>query len=129
MRFKVATPEGILVDEAVRKVTVDAQDGRYTFLPRHIDFTTAIDAGICAFVGMAGEEAFLAVDTGILVKQGENVLLAAQRAVRGELGTLADTIVREYSQMDDQERKTRTALARLETDFTKYLIGWSRDRG
>jgi F-type H+-transporting ATPase subunit epsilon len=123
MRLKIMLPAEILVDQEVKKVTAEAENGSFTMLPRHIDFTAALVPGLLSFVTKDDDEEFLALDEGILVKCGSEVLVSTRNAVIGpDLGQLRDTIEREFKQLDEHERVTRSAFARLEADLVRRLI-------
>lgn len=104
------------------KVTSEAQDGSFCLLPRHIDFVTALVPGLLAYSGESGEEEILAVDRGVLVKCGDDVLVSTRQAVRGRSpAELERTVREEFEALDERERKSRSALARLEAAFvTRY---------
>lgn len=115
--LKVLLPAGILLDEEVLQVTAEAENGFFSILPRHIDFVAALVPGIFSYVTSANDEYFLALDEGILVKQGDKVFVSATRAVSGDdLEELEETVKKELSVMDENEKKARTVLARLEAD-------------
>ena len=124
MRLTVLLPTEILVDEEVAKVVAEAQNGSFCLLPRHIDFVTALVPGLLSFVKTAdGAEEFLAVDEGLLVKCGPQVLVSTRQAVRGgELGLLRETVEKTFKVLTDQEKRTRTALANLEANFIRRLL-------
>jgi F-type H+-transporting ATPase subunit epsilon len=84
MKLKVLLPTEILVDEAVRKITAEAANGSFCLLPRHIDFVTALVPGLLSFeTQKEGQEVFVAVAEGVLVKSGEEVLVSVRNAARG----------------------------------------------
>ena len=96
-------------------------------LPRHIDFVAPLAPGLLSFVDAGGEERFLAVDEGMLVKHGTEVLVSTRQAVQGaDLGTLRQTIGQEFRQLEDREKLTRTALARLESQIVRRFMELSR---
>jgi F-type H+-transporting ATPase subunit epsilon len=75
------------------------------------------------------EEEFLAIDEGILVKCASEIMVSTRKAVRSRnLGELKQTLEHEFQTLDDQERKTRSILAKLEADFTKRFEKM-RERG
>jgi F-type H+-transporting ATPase subunit epsilon len=124
MQLKVLLPTEILVDEAVVQVTAEAENGSFSLLPRHIDFVAALTPGLLSYV-TAGEEQehFLAVNEGILVKCGAEVLVSTQSAVAGaDLGQLQTTIEEQFRIHDERERVTRSAMARLEADFVRRFL-------
>jgi F-type H+-transporting ATPase subunit epsilon len=123
MRLRVLLPARVEVDCEVRKVSAEAEDGAFTLLPRHVDFAAALKAGLLSFLDEEGNETFLGVDGGVLVKIGSQVLVSTPRAVRGpELGRLREQIERQFEHLDEQERKARSALGRMETDFMRRLM-------
>jgi F-type H+-transporting ATPase subunit epsilon len=124
MKLKILLPTEIMVDEEVTKVTAEAGNGSFCLLPRHIDFVAALAPGLLSFVKAAdGVEEFLAVDEGVLVKCGPEVLVSTPKAVRGpELGSLRETVDRTFKVLTDQERKARSALANLESNFIRRFL-------
>jgi F-type H+-transporting ATPase subunit epsilon len=128
MRLRVFLPERILIDQEVTKVVAEAENGSFGILPKHIDFVAALTSGIFSFESN-DEEEFLAIDEGILVKCASEIMVSTRKAVRSRnLGELKQTLEHEFQTLDDQERKTRSILAKLEADFTKRFEKM-RDRG
>jgi F-type H+-transporting ATPase subunit epsilon len=93
MNLKVLLPTGVLIEEEVTKVIAEAHNGFFCLLPKHVDFAAAIVPGILSFETAGGREEFLAVDQGILIKCGQEVLVSTRNAVRGpDLGQLRRTV-------------------------------------
>jgi F-type H+-transporting ATPase subunit epsilon len=124
MRLKVLLPTEVLVDEEVVKVIAEAENGSFCLLPRHIDFVAALVPGLLAFVPAEnGAEEFVAVDEGILVKCGPEVMVSTRQAVRGpELGRLKATVEQTFKVRTDQEKRARSALANLEANFIRRFL-------
>lgn len=122
MKLTIYEPAEIFLEEAVVKVKAEGPSGCFTLLPRHIDLATALVPGILSYETPEGDEVFLAVKGGILVKQGARVAVATQLAVRGDLGLLTETIETLLVETDERERKTRAAVARLEADFVRRFM-------
>ncbi|SER57287.1 F-type H+-transporting ATPase subunit epsilon [Nitrosomonas sp. Nm51] len=115
MRLQVLLPTGILVNERVIKIIAEAENGSFCLLPRHIDFVAALVPGILSFYPPNGGECFAAVDEGVLVKCGHEVFVSTLSGVRGtDLNQLEALIDERFLDLDEHERKARTALARLE---------------
>lgn len=122
MRLKVLLPSRILIDQDVTKVTAEAQNGMFGLLPRHVDFVTALVPGILSFETEQREN-FLAVDEGVLVKRESEVLVSVRDAAQGEnLGDLQNTVQKKFEVLGEQEKKTRSAIARFEADFAKRFL-------
>ncbi len=122
IQLKVLLPTEVLLDETVLKVTAEASDGSFTLLPRHIDFATTLVPGLFSYEREDGQEVFLAMAEGVLVKRGFRVNVSARNAVAGEdLDTLWQTVREQYARLDDQERKARSVIASLETALARQL--------
>ena len=123
MRLKVLLPTKVLVDEEVRKIGLEAEDGELTLLPHHIDLTTAVPPGVLAFDLPNGREEFVAVGEGVLVKCGEEVLVSTRKGVRGaELGKVRERVQEELEKRDQQAETARTSLNKIEATFVHRFI-------
>ena len=122
MQLTVYQPSDVFLDVAVTKIVAEGPAGSFGILPRHIDFVTALVYGILAYETQTGMEEFLAVKGGIMVKQKDHVQLVTLMAVRGKLGELKQTLNQFVSEVDDREKKTRTAVAKLEANFIRRFM-------
>lgn len=130
MRLKVAIPTRILVDAEVVKVSAEALNGSFTLLPAHIDFVAALAPSLLLYEDDGGRESVIAVDDGILVKQGPQVLVSSRNAVQGpSLEELARTVEQEFATLDEHERQARSALAKMEADLIRTLMESERYGG
>jgi len=115
MRLQVMLPTEVLVDEPVTKIVAEAEDGEFCLLPRHIDFVTALVPGILCFHTSAGQMHYVAIDEAVLVKCGRDVHVSTLNGVQGlDLAQLRVLIEEQFLELDEHERRARTALARLE---------------
>lgn len=115
MRLRVLLPTEVLVDTHTTKVIAVAENGEFCLLPRHIDFVAALVPGILCFYSPAGDEEYAATDAGVLVKCGADVSVSTLNGVHGSDIEALETLVEErFVDLDEHERKARTALARLE---------------
>ncbi|HJL39787.1 MAG TPA: F0F1 ATP synthase subunit epsilon [Myxococcales bacterium LLY-WYZ-16_1] len=122
MRLRIDLPTEVLVNREVSKVIAEAEDGSFCLLPRHVDFVAALVPGVVCYVEDAprlasteGAERFAAVDAGILVKVGANVRICTLDGVLGDdLEVLSTLVADRFMQLDEQDRRIRSALARLE---------------
>ena len=123
MHLRILLPTRILVDSPVIKIIAEAENGSFCLLPRHIDMVAALTPGLLAFTNNEGKEEFAAIDEGVLVKHGPEVLISVRNAVRGtDLGLLRLMITESFEVLDDREKRARGALARLEADFVRRFI-------
>ncbi len=123
MHLTVLLPRQVYVDEPVARISGEAENGSFTLLPRHIDFVTVLVPGLLSFIDEAGDESFLATDSGILVKVGSQVRVSTRRAARGsDLETLRQIAEEEFSTLDEHERQARAVLLSLEMDLVRRFI-------
>ena len=138
MTLKVLLPEKVLLSRAVRKVVAEGAGGSFGLLPRHVDFVEPLVPGILSFVEAGDLEAeavetearsagateiFMAVDEGVRVKCGSEVLGSVRNAVIGpELGTLEATVRDQFQRVDAFEGAMRTALAKLEAEVMRRFV-------
>lgn len=122
MRLVVALPHRIDVDREVAKVSGEGVHGTFTLLPHHLDYVVLLESSILTYVA-DGEEHFVAIDGGVLTKVGDEVRVSTVAAVGGDrLEELERTVVRSFRRLDERERNTRAALARIESHVLHELF-------
>ncbi|MFP3983266.1 MAG: F0F1 ATP synthase subunit epsilon [Desulfurivibrionaceae bacterium] len=100
--------------EKVHKLKAEGLEGHFTLLPAHIDYISVLVPGIL-ILSRGENELIFAVDEGTLVKQGNTVRISCRNAIQGDdLQTLHQVVREEYKQIDELEKKARTALSGLE---------------
>lgn len=123
MNLKVLLPTEVLVDMPVTRVVAEAVNGEFCLLPRHIDFVSALVPGLLSFRTPDGQERFAAIDRGILVKCGQDVSISTYRGVTGtDITRLHSLIEEQFLELDEHERKARSALARLEAGTLRGFL-------
>ncbi|MGE5855962.1 MAG: F0F1 ATP synthase subunit epsilon [Syntrophaceae bacterium] len=122
MNLKILLPAEVLLSEKVSKVVAEAANRFFCLLPHHVDYTAALVPGVFIYE-TAEEENFLAIDVGTLVKKGDEILVSVRNAVRGsELGKLKMEVVKQFEELDEREKKARSAAAKLEVDLLRRFI-------
>lgn len=123
MRLKVVTPTDVFFEASVDKVVAEAPNGAFGMLPRHIDMVSELIPGILMYQLPDGEERYLGIDAGTLVKCGDTVLVSTGKAMEGDdLETLQARVEEVFLQLNEHERVARTALARLEAGIVRRFI-------
>jgi len=119
MTLKILLPERVVLDETVDKVVAESPQGSFGLLPRHVDFVAPIVPGLLSYT-QDEEESFVAVDEGVLVKCGAEVLVSVRDAVVGpDLDTLEGTVRDRFDERREQEKAMHTALAKIETEVVR----------
>jgi F-type H+-transporting ATPase subunit epsilon len=120
--LEIYIPKKIFLEKKVDKLRAEAADGHFALMPRHRDFTAIIEPGILTY-SVGGEESYIAVNSGVIVKKGYDVYLSTQDAVAGkDIETLHETVRSEFEVTDEKEKNAETALARLEADFSRRFL-------
>lgn len=127
MRLRILLPDRALIDELTPKVLACAADGWFCLLPRHADYVTALVPGILVFLRADGAERFAACDEALLVKVGNDVRVSTPKAAIGDdLRTLQRALETELLTLDEESRRARSALARLEASALRSFIELER---
>jgi F-type H+-transporting ATPase subunit epsilon len=112
----------------VKRIVVQTHQGSFGFLPQRLDCAAALEPGILTYETEAKDEVYLAVDRGVLVKAGEDVLVSVRNAIGGtDLTKLHEAMKREFLSLDEQEKNVRTVLAKMESGFIRRLLDFQRE--
>ena len=128
MQLKILVPSGVFVSVAnVARLVVMTPAGSFGLLPHRLDCATVLTPGLLTYAIAAGEEVHLAVDTGVLVKTGADVLVCVRHAIAGaDLGHLRQAVEQEMLHLNDEEKSNRTRLAHLESGLIRAFVELQR---
>jgi F-type H+-transporting ATPase subunit epsilon len=129
MNLKVLLPSSIFADKTgVSRIVAESPEGSFGLLPHRLDCVAALAPGILTYVNEAEGEVFVAVDEGVLIKVGLNVLVSVRNAIAGtDLGRLREAVDREFLNLNERELNVRSVMAKLETGFIRRLAGLHRE--
>ena len=129
MTLKILLPFKVFAEKTgVSRIVAHTRDGSFGLLPRRLDCVAPLVPGILIFETAAEGEVYLAVDEGVLVKTGPDVLVSVRNAIGGmDLGKLHEAIAQEFLNLDDQEKKMRSVLAKMETGFIRRFAEFHRE--
>lgn len=120
LRLKLLLPTEVLIEQVIQKLIAESPHGSFCLRPRHQDWVTALVPGLLSFVDLQGQEHFVAVDEGHLVKCGDQVLVSCGRAsISPSLGQVRQTVEQEFLQRDAREERAHAVLMRLEALFVQ----------
>jgi F-type H+-transporting ATPase subunit epsilon len=106
----------------VSRIVAETREGSFGLLPRRLDCALALTPGILMYETEAEGEVYIAVDEGVLVKVGPDVLVSVRRALGGtDLGQLRDSVEQEFTALDEREQSVRSVMAKLEAGFLHRL--------
>ncbi|WP_295433647.1 F0F1 ATP synthase subunit epsilon [uncultured Thiodictyon sp.] len=124
MNLKVLLPFQVFADRSgVTRIVAETREGSFGLLPHRLDCVAALAPGILTYATDADGEVYLAVDEGVLVKTGPNVLVSVRRAIGGtDLGQLRAAVEQEFLTLDAQEQGLRAVMAKLETGVLRRFM-------
>jgi len=112
----------------VSRIVAETREGSFGLLPQRLDCVAALVPGILVYETEAEGEVYVAVDEGVLVKTGLNVLVSVRRAMGGaDLGHLRDAVMREFLSLDEHEQSVRVVMAKLETGFLRRFASFQNE--
>ena len=129
MHLKVLLPFQVFADtDGVSRVVAETGAGSFGLLPHRLDCVAALVPGILIYQTESGGEVLVAVDEGVLVKTGLDVLVSVRRAISGtDLGQLHAAVEKEFLTLDENERSVRSAVAKLEMGFLRRLATYHHE--
>lgn len=123
INLKILLPYKVFAEEhQVVRIVAMTHQGAFGILPHRLDCVASLRPGILVFEVEGQDEVYVAVDEGVLVKTGFDVLVSVRNAIAGlELNKLRAAVEKEYMQLDKQEKKVRSVLAKMENGFIRRL--------
>ena len=123
MYLKILLPFKVFAQKRdVLRIVATTHEGAFGLLPQRLDCVAPLCAGILVFESETEGETYVAVDEGILVKTGSDVLVSVRNAIGGmSLDKLREAVEEEFVNLDEQETKVRSVLAKLENGFIRRL--------
>jgi len=121
MNLKILLPFQVFAENTdVSRMVAETREGSFGLLPHRLDCVAALVPGILIYQTQSGGEVLVAVDEGVLVKTGADVLVSVRRAIGGtDLGQLRASVEKEFLTLDENERSVRRATAKLEIGFLR----------
>ena len=129
MNLKVLLPFKIFAEKTgVSRIVAETPEGAFGLLPHRLDCVMALAPGILIYDTASEGEIFVAVDEGVLVKTGPDVLVSVRRALHGtDLAQLRDAVEQEFLTLDESQQSARAVMAKLETGFLRRFSAFQHE--
>ena len=123
MHLKVLLPFQVFAEKTdVLRIVAETREGSFGLLPHRLDCVAALGPGILIYQTQGEREVYVAVDEGVLVKTGRDVLVSVRRALGGpDLGRLRQAVEQEFLTLDEHEKDVRSIMTKLETGFLRRV--------
>lgn len=129
MNLKILLPFRIFAETSgISRIVAETCEGSFGLLPRRLDCVTSLVPGILIYENETEGEVYVAVDEGVLVKTGLNVLVSVRNAIGGtDLGLLHAAVEREFLNLTEREQSVRSVMAKMESGFIRRLAEFHRE--
>jgi F-type H+-transporting ATPase subunit epsilon len=119
MNLKILLPFEVFAEKKdVLRIVAETRDGAFGLLPHRLDCVAALTPGILTYETKEDGTAYVAVDEGVLVKAGTDVLVSVRQAIGGtDLGQLHDAVKHRFLTLGLEERSVRDAVLKMEGGF------------
>jgi F-type H+-transporting ATPase subunit epsilon len=130
MNLKVLLPFRIFAEKTgVSRIVAETRQGSFGLLPHRLDCVAALAPGILTYENETDGEVFVAVDDGVLIKTGPDVLVSVRNAMAGtDLRRLREAVESEFENRDALERSVRSVLTKIESGFMRRLVEFHHER-
>jgi len=129
MNLKILLPFQVFVEKSgVSRIVAETPEGSFGMLPHRLDCIAALVPGILTYETETEGTIYVAVDDGILVKTGTDVLVSVRNAIAGaDLGQLQHAVEREFLKRSENEQAVRQAVLKLESGLIRRLVEFHRE--
>lgn len=129
MKLKVLLPFQVFLEKVnVTQIVAESLTGSFGMLPNRLDCVAALTPGILVIETEDEVETYVAIDEGVLVKTGRDVLVSVRNAIGGaELGELREAVEREFLTLDEHDESVRAVLERMESGFIRRLADFHHE--
>jgi F-type H+-transporting ATPase subunit epsilon len=129
MNLKVLLPFHVFTERTgVTRIVAETREGSFGILPNRLDCVAALAPGILIYEDEAEGEVYVAVDEGVLIKTGPEVLVSIRNAIAGtDLRQLREAVEREFLNLNEREQTVRSVLAKMESGFIRRFAEFHHD--
>jgi F-type H+-transporting ATPase subunit epsilon len=129
IHLKILLPFQIFAEEKnVTRIVAETSNGSFGLLPHRLDCVAALVPGIFIYETEADGEVFVAIDAGVLVKTGVEILISVRNAVAGnDLDQLKETVQKEFVALSDTEQNMRSVMSKMESGLIRRLVELHHD--
>jgi F-type H+-transporting ATPase subunit epsilon len=129
MNLKILLPAKIFLEQSgVSRIVAETGAGSFGIQPRRLDCVAVLCPGILLYENDREGETYIAVDEGILIKTGSQVLVSVRNAILGrDLAQLRSAVQQEFLNLNEQEKSLRATLNKMESGLIRRMIALQND--
>lgn len=124
MNLKILLPFQVFAEKKdVLHIVAETRNGSLGLLPHRLDCVAALEPGILTYETESEGEVYVAVDEGVLIKTGQDVVVSVRNAIFGtDLSQLREAVKKEFLTLDEKEQNMRSIVAKLESGLIRRLV-------
>jgi F-type H+-transporting ATPase subunit epsilon len=124
MNLRILLPAKIFAETSdVSRIVAETGDGSFGILPRRLDCVAVLCPGILQYENEREGETYIAVDEGILIKTGAQVLVSVRNAILGkDLAQLRSAVQQEFLNLNEREKNLRATLRKMESGLMRRMV-------
>lgn len=128
MNLKILLPFQIFAEKTgVLRIVAETSKGSFGLLPHRLDCVAALVPGILIYENEDEGEVYVAVDEGVLVRTGLDVLVSVRNAIGGtDLDQLHEAVKLEFLNLNEMEQNVRSVMEKMEGDLIHRLVEFHR---
>ena len=128
MNLKVLLPSEVFAEKtSVSRIVAETRSGSFGLLPNRRDCVAALGPGILTYEIDGDGEVYVAIDGGVLIKTGADVLVSVRRALGGKnLGQLRESVEKDFVTLNESEQSVRSVMAKLEAGVLRRFATLQR---
>lgn len=129
MNLKILLPFRVFIEtKNVSSITIETSEGSYGILPQRLDCVAALVPGIFTYEIKSESPKYIAVDEGVMIKAGTQVLVSVRNAIGGtDLGKLGEMVKKDFNSRDESKMEVRSVMAKLEGGFIYSFDKFRKD--
>lgn len=123
MRLEILLPHRVFADKTgVTRVIAETSAGSYGLLLHRLDCVAALVPGVLSYATETEGEIYVAIDAGVLVKSGDDIIVSVRNAIGGaDLGELRSSVEQNFVELSERDKSVRLVSARLESTFVRRV--------
>lgn len=129
MKLKISLPFAVFTEQTdVVEVIIETAEGSFGLLEHRLDCVAILVPGILTYRTEHTGELYVAIDQGLLVKNGEDIRVSVRRAYSGaSLAQLRQAVSEEFLKLDEQHQVMRNVMAKLESGFVRRSVSLNKN--
>jgi F-type H+-transporting ATPase subunit epsilon len=129
MTLKVLLPFHVFAERTgLSGIVANTREGSFGLLPHRRDCAAALGPGILTLTSPTESDYYVAIDEGVLVKTGTDVLISVRRALGGtDLSQLHCAVAQQFLKLDEREQQVRSVIAKLEIGLMRRMASLQHD--